>query len=184
MPLPPVKPKSPSPANFDLFAGLKAPSKPVDLPSVDDLYRMFSIYNRQYFDNRLPAVKICYTRRMTAAGGYYPAKREIRISTRYHHHFPDEVYDTLKHEMIHIINFKHDAAFKRMARRIGASVRANDHPALRKPPRYVYICPHCFTEYPRVKRLRMASCGKCSGKKYDERFKLVLKRSFNKPVTP
>ncbi|MDD4053023.1 MAG: SprT-like domain-containing protein [candidate division Zixibacteria bacterium] len=179
-----MRQKSPSPANLELFTGVEPPPQRVELPSVDELYRMYGIYNREYFDNRLPPVKISYSRRMMAAGGYYPTQREIRISTRYHHHFPDEVYDTLKHEMIHVTNFRHDAAFKCTARRIGASVRANDHPSLHKQPRFVYVCPRCFTEYPRVKRLRMASCGRCSGKKFDERFKLVLKQSFKKPVEP
>jgi predicted SprT family Zn-dependent metalloprotease len=117
---------------------------------------------------------------MLVAGGYFPDKNEIRISVKYHTFFPDEVYDTLKHEMIHIVHFKHDAAFKRMARRIGASIRANEHPALRRRPRYIYICPGCFAEYPRQKRLRMASCGKCSKGKFDPRYKLILKKRHRK----
>jgi len=166
--------------NYDLFDGLGEFQVTVELPSLADLRRMFDIYNREYFDGQLPPVKIRYSKRMMVAGGYFPQKREICISVKYHKYFPDEVYDTLKHEMIHIINFKHDAAFKKMARRIGASVRANDHPALRRPPRYIYICPHCYTEYPRHKRLRMASCGRCSKGKFDARFKLVLKKRLKK----
>jgi len=173
-----------SPANLDLFDGIPAPTSGLALPSVDDLYRMYVIYNREYFADRLPAVKICYSKRMLAAGGYYPAKQEIRLSEAYHQLFPDEVYDTLKHEMIHLLHFRHDAAFKRTARRIGASLRANEHASLRRPPRYVYICPHCFTEYPRTRRLRQASCGKCSGRLFDERFKLVLKHRLKKAVQP
>jgi predicted SprT family Zn-dependent metalloprotease len=141
---------------------------------------MFDIYNQQYFDGKLPKVKIRYSKRMLAAGGYFPRKREIRISEKYHTYFPDEVYDTLKHEMIHIIHLKHDKQFKEIARRIGASLRANEHPDLRRPPRYLYVCPHCRTEYPRHKRLRMASCGKCSKGKFDAKYKLVLKKSFKK----
>jgi predicted SprT family Zn-dependent metalloprotease len=175
-----MKSKSITADNYDLFDGLGEFKATVELPSVADLKRMFDIYNREYFDGQLPPVRIRYSKRMLVAGGYFPQKREICISEKYHKYFPDEVYDTLKHEMIHIINFKHDAAFKKMARRIGASVRANDHPALRRPPRYIYICPHCFTEYPRHKRLRMASCGRCSKGKFDARFKLVLKKRLKK----
>jgi len=162
--------------NYDLFERSEAPSTVGELPSVDELRRMFDIYNREYFDGVLPQVKIRYSKRMMIAGGYFPERKEIRISVKYHTYFPDEVYDTLKHEMIHILHFKHDAAFKKIARRIGASLRANDHPDLRKPPRYIYICPHCLTEYPRQKRLRMASCGRCSKGKFDPLFKLILKK--------
>ncbi len=162
--------------NLDLFDGIDEQPSITALPSITELYRMFEIYNRQYFKNKLPQVKITYSKRMLVAGGYYPSKKEIRISEKYHKLFPDEVYDTLKHEMIHITHFKHDAVFKRIARRIGASVRANEHPSLRRPPKYIYICPGCFTEYPRHKRLRMASCGRCSKDKFDPRFKLVLKK--------
>lgn len=162
--------------NLDFFDGLGQPIAADDLPGLADLYRMFDIYNRQYFGGKLPEVKISYSKRMMVAGGYYPSRKEIRISRKYHQLFPDEVYDTLKHEMIHIIHFKHDAAFKKMARKIGASIKANAHPSLRRPPKYVYICPGCFAEYPRQKRLRMASCGRCSKGGFDRRFKLVLKK--------
>lgn len=165
-----------SSANFDLFENLEEYSVECELPGEAELQRMFDIYNKEYFDGKLPRMKVRYSRRMLVAGGYFPEKREIRISRRYHTFFPDEVYDTLKHEMIHVIHFKHDAGFKRMARRIGASLRANEHPALRRPPRYIYICPQCLTEYPRQKRLRMASCGKCSGGKFDTRYKLILRK--------
>jgi ribosomal protein L37AE/L43A len=77
--------------------------------------------------------------------------------------------------MIHILHFNHDAAFKNEAERIGTSCRARMHPSLRLPSRYVYQCPSCNAEYPRRKRLRMASCGKCSPSQFDRRYKLVLK---------
>ncbi|MCP4567278.1 MAG: hypothetical protein GY841_06840 [FCB group bacterium] len=162
--------------NFELFDGVDAKASGGDLPGISDLYRMFDIYNKQYFDGRLPQVKITYSKRMLVAGGYYPSKREIRLSIKYHTLFPDEVYDTLKHEMIHIIHFKHNAVFKKTARRIGASIRANEHPSLRRPPKYIYVCPGCLTEYPRHKRLRMASCGRCSKNEFDPLFKLILKK--------
>jgi hypothetical protein len=41
------------------------------------------------------------------------------------------------------------------------------------PPRYTYRCPACNAEYPRARRLRMASCGRCS-RHYDARFRLAL----------
>ncbi len=153
-----------------------------ELPSVAELYRMFERFNWLYFNGKLPRVTIMYSNRMTSAGSYAPHKKLIRIGRKYHEIFPGDIEDTLKHEMIHIIHFRHDVAFKAEAKRIGASVRAKSHPSLRKPPKYIYECPNCLMEYPRQKRLVMASCGKCSkGKRFDPRYKLRRKRqSANK----
>ncbi len=145
------------------------------LPSVDELYRLFDLYNWTYFRGKLPSVSLEYSNRMTSAGSYSPDRRLIRIGRKYHEVFPDELGDTLKHEMIHIRHVKHNAGFKAEARRVGASVRARPHPALRRPPRYTYICPSCSARYPRQRRLRMASCGYCSkGRQFDPRYKLRL----------
>ena len=134
-----------------------------------------------YFDGRLPTPRIEYSNRMTSAGSYIPSQRLIRIGRKYHQLFPEDLHDTLKHEMIHMLHLRHDAAFKQEAARVGATVTAKSHPALRKPPKYVYICPGCGKLYPRQKRFRMASCGDCSaGGEFDERFKVKLKKSFNR----
>ncbi|MEE9442765.1 MAG: SprT-like domain-containing protein [candidate division Zixibacteria bacterium] len=174
--------KSASPTNFDIFDALLEKTK-TELPEITDLEKMFEIYNRQYFGGKLLAIKIKYSTRMLAAGAYFSNLKEIRISEKYHQIFPDEVYDTLKHEMIHILYPKHDASFKRFAQQIGASIRATEHPDLRRKPKYLYICPRCHTEYPRTRRLRMASCGKCSKGRFDERFKLILKKNPIKVIS-
>ncbi len=147
------------------------------LPDTSELYRMFDRFNWLYFDGRLPRVKIEYSTRMSSAGSYTPQRRLIRIGRKYHQLFTDEIADTLKHEMIHIVHFRHGAAFKAEAVRVGASIRAKAHPSLKKLPKYLYTCPNCGREYPRQKRLRMASCGLCtSGRKFDPRYKLKLKK--------
>ena len=152
-----------------------------ELPSETELYRMFDMYNWLYFGGKLPGVEIQYSTRMSTAGSYSIEKRLIKIGRKYHEIFPEEVSDTLKHEMIHIRHFKHDSAFKREALRIGASVKAQSHPLLQKSPRYIYACPGCGKEYPRQKRLRMSSCGDCSARgRFDRRYKLVLVRSQNR----
>ncbi len=148
------------------------------LPTLSELYHMFDHYNWLYFEGKLPRVIIEYSTRMSSAGSYTPGKRLIRISRKYHCLFPEDLADTLKHEMIHILHLRHDAAFKREADRIGASLRARTHPLLRKSPRYIYMCPGCGREYPRQKRMRMSSCGECSASgKFDIRYKLRLIRS-------
>ena len=148
------------------------------LPTVLELYQMFDRFNRFYFDGKLPRVVIEYSNRMTSAGSYTPRDKVIKIGRKYHHLFPEDIEDTLKHEMIHIIHFKHNKVFKDFAKKIGTSLKAKHHPSLRRPPRYIYICPNCKLEYPRQKRMVMASCGKCSkSKRFDKRYKLQLIKS-------
>ncbi len=149
-----------------------------ELPTEEELAHLFDRYNWTYFGGKLPKPRIEYSSRMTTAGAFYPNQKLIKIGRKYHELFPEEVADTLKHEMIHLVNLKHDAVFKAEAARVGASVKARSHPSLRKPPRYLYECPGCGMEYPRQKRLILASCGQCSPSgKYDDRFKLRLKSS-------
>ncbi len=176
--------------NYDLFrqteiiesAQIKFPSvvdidvpQKTDVPPIEKLYQLFDKFNILYFDNKLPQVKIEYSTRMTNAGSYTPALKLIKISKKYHEIFPSDIEDTLKHEMIHILHFYHNADFKKEAARIGASLKAKSHPSLRRKSKYLYICPNCKKEYPRQKRIRMASCGSCSEKgRFDNRFKLKL----------
>ena len=148
-------------------------------PSGDDqLVELFDRYNWIYFGGQLSAAQVIWSTRMMTAGSYSPSDRTIRIGRKYHDIFPEELADTLKHEMIHIKHLNHDAAFKREATRIGASLRAKPHESLRKPARYLYGCPSCGIDYPRQKRIRMASCGHCSKGRFDRRFKLTLKKSL------
>lgn len=150
------------------------PEQP-ELPSVAELYDLFEKFNWEYFDGKLPITKISYSQRMLIAGSYTPSKRQIKIGIKYHEIFPDEIEDTLKHEMIHVLYPNHDKNFKSWAGRIGASLKAKSHPLLRGNYKYLYVCPSCGKEYPRRKRLRMASCGTCTpGKHFDKRFKLRL----------
>lgn len=147
-----------------------------ELPSVATLYRMFDELNWLYWGGKLPPVTIKYSTRMLSAGSFTPKAKLIKISKRYHEIFPHELEDTLKHEMIHILHFYHDADFKREAARVGTTLKATHHPLLRRPPKYIYECPSCRKEYPRRKRLRMNSCGVCSGGKFNIKFKLQLKK--------
>ena len=149
-----------------------------ELPSEEELNHLFERFNNLYFNGKLKTVKIEYSKRMTCAGLYCPGDKLIKLSTKYHQIFPGEIEDTLKHEMIHIKHFFHDAAFKAEAKRIGASLKAKSHPLLRRPPKYVYFCRGCGLEYPRQKKMIRYSCGDCSAnRRYDERFKLILKKT-------
>ena len=82
-----VKTKEIEDQNYDLFDQPILEGQVDELPSLTHLYHMFNIYNAQYFNGKLPRVKISWSKRMLAAGGYFPQKREIRLSEKYHHIF-------------------------------------------------------------------------------------------------
>jgi predicted SprT family Zn-dependent metalloprotease len=144
------------------------------LPENDVLYMMFESINYKYFNSALPQVLIEWSTRMRAAGKYYLGSKIIRLGRRYHEYYPNEVEDTLKHEMLHILYPNHGKVFKREAERIGTSRHAKAYPGGRSPHKYIYVCSSCGQKYHRHKRLRMASCGKCSNKGFDARYKLKL----------
>ncbi len=132
------------------------------LPPIETVSTWFDEINNEYFEGKLPKVSIIYSARMRAAGSYTPSQKTIRLGIPYHELFPEQLRDTLKHEMIHILNPTHDRHFKAEATRVGASRYATSHPSLRRPAKFLYHCPQCSLEYPRRKRLRMAHCGKCA----------------------
>ena len=53
------------------------------LPSINELYILFNLFNLLYFEGKLPPVKIEYSTRMSAAGSYTPEKKLIRIGSKY-----------------------------------------------------------------------------------------------------
>ena len=164
--------------NYSLFDVETSCRQPVDeqllLPDEDELRRMFSRINYRYFSGRLPEAKIEWSSRLRMAGKYLVNDRIIRLGRKYHEHFPQEIEDTLKHEMIHILYPDHGRLFKAEAVRIGASRYARDYPGARMSYKYIYACPACGQKFYRRKRYRMVSCGNCSHDGFDERFKLRL----------
>ncbi len=158
-------------AQTDLFTPV-----PVLLPDPDELARRYAEFNLRYFQDSLPPVTIKWSKRMRIAGTCDSHRRIITLSYVYHTHFPNDVDDTLKHEMIHLRCPHHDAAFRREAARIGTSVHCHDYPELHPRARFIYVCPTCNTEYPRVKRAQLY-CGRCARRGFDPRFKLILRTS-------
>ena len=92
--------------------------------------------------------------------------------------------DTLAHEMIHLWlwvrrrPYGHTDEFWTKMTAMGVS-RYNPVPRTR-PPRYLYGCPACGTEYPARRKLGPLACARCckahSGGRYDARFRLALLR--------
>jgi len=145
-----------------------------DLPDECELARRFVQFNLRYFNGRLPAAIVRWSARMRIAGTCDRQGKVITLSRPYHLHFPDDVDDTLKHEMLHLRLPHHDDAFRREAERIGATVHCKDYPGLHPRARYIYVCPSCETVFHRSRKERLY-CGRCSRSRLDSRFILVLR---------
>jgi predicted SprT family Zn-dependent metalloprotease len=146
------------------------------VPTEEDLTKLFHDLNLKYFDGKLPDVQIEWSTRMKHAGKFITRDRIIRLGRAYHEHYPGDIVDTLKHEMLHLIYPYHNREFKREAHRIGTSLYAKNYPGMLRGMKYMYICPGCGTEYPSRKMLRNRSCGRCSQNGFDPRFKLKFVR--------
>lgn len=165
--------------NLDLFFdfGKTAPKRQDSselLPDSKALQYMYGRLNWKYFNGRLPRVQIEWSSRMLAAGKFYLGRNLIRLGKKYHEYYPEDIEDTLKHEMLHILYPNHGKIFKVEAKRIGASLHAREFTGGRSPYKYIYICPICHEKYYRHRYIRTASCGICSAGGYDKRFKLKL----------
>jgi predicted SprT family Zn-dependent metalloprotease len=104
----------------------------------------------------------------------------------------DEIDRTLRHELAHLLAqwragrrriAPHGAEWRQACRDFGIADEARCHnlPFATKvyPPRYVYRCPNCKEEFPRVRKIRraiacLACCRKHNGGDFDPRFRLKL----------
>ncbi|HEX4637965.1 MAG TPA: SprT-like domain-containing protein [Chthoniobacterales bacterium] len=102
----------------------------------------------------------------------------------------EEIDRTLRHELAHLLAqwrvgrrriAPHGAEWRAACRELGIADEARCHnlPFATKvyPPRYVYHCPNCKQEFPRVRKIRraiacLACCRKHNGGDFDPRFRL------------
>lgn len=154
---------------LDLFSILTS-----RLPDEEELAGRFARFNQRFFEGELPTAVIRWSSRMRIAGMCDTRKRIISLSRAYHTHYPGDIDDTLKHEMIHLRYPSHNESFRREAKRVGATIHCKEYPGLHPRARFVYICPHCRTVFHRSKRERLY-CGLCARHRLDPRFILVLR---------
>jgi predicted SprT family Zn-dependent metalloprotease len=132
-------------------------------------------------------------RLQTAAGRADYRQKLISLNPRLADH-PEEVDRTLRHELAHIL-----AQFRTARRRIsphgpewqqaccdlGIAGEKRCHtlafPAKRYAPRFIYRCPNCRREFPRVRKIKrtvacLACCRAHNGGEFDFRFRLQIVR--------
>jgi SprT protein len=127
----------------------------------------------------------------TAAGRADFHEKLISLNPRLVDH-PSEIDRTLRHELAHILaQFRagrrrippHGAGWRKACVDLGIANEKRCHnlpfPARSYAPRFVYHCPNCRQEFPRVRRVRravacLACCRKHNGGEFDPRFRLRL----------
>jgi SprT protein len=127
----------------------------------------------------------------TAAGRADYRQKLILLNPQLVEH-PTEIDRTLRHELAHILaQFRagrrrippHSVEWRQACRDLGIADEKRCHnlpfPARTYAARFVYRCPNCRQEFPRIRRVRravacLACCRKHNGGDFDPRFRLRL----------
>jgi SprT protein len=132
------------------------------------------------------------SRLKTAAGRADYREKLISLNPRLVAH-PEEIDRTLRHELAHILaQFReksrrrispHGAEWQQACRDLGIADEKHCHtlpfPAKRYAPRFIYRCPNCRRDFPRVRKIkRTVACLPCcrahNGGEFHPRFRLRL----------
>jgi predicted SprT family Zn-dependent metalloprotease len=131
------------------------------------------------------------SRLKTAAGRADYREKLISLNPRLSE-YPTEIDRTLRHELAHILaQFRvgrrkispHGTEWRQACRDLGIANENRCHnlpfPARTYAARFVYHCPNCNQEFPRVRRVRravacLACCRKHNSGDFDPRFRLRL----------
>ncbi len=131
------------------------------------------------------------SRLKTAVGRADHHQRLISLNPRLVEH-PAEIDRTLRHELAHILaQFRagrrrispHGSEWQQACRDLGIADEKRCHtlpfPAKHYAPRFIYRCPNCRRDFPRVRRIKravacLACCRAHNGGEFDARFRLEL----------
>jgi SprT protein len=135
------------------------------------------------------------SRLKTAAGRADYRQKLISLNPRLVEH-PEEIDRTLRHELAHILaQFReksrrrilpHGPEWQQACRDLGIADEKRCHtlpfPAKRYAPRFIYRCPNCRRDFPRVRKIKrtvacLACCRAYNGGEFDARFRLKLLNS-------
>jgi predicted SprT family Zn-dependent metalloprotease len=154
------------------------------LPDVSELQMLFAMLNNEHFGGEIPTHRIAYNGRFSNLAGRITYKPPlIELSPKHFERDPAALRDTLLHEMIHAWLFArgenpgHTARFKKKMRELG--LRSIYHelgtalPRRESSKRFILRCESCKMELLRKKKPPVyVSCGRCSRRKYDPRYRL------------
>jgi predicted SprT family Zn-dependent metalloprotease len=128
-----------------------------ELPDVAELQLLFAQYNFMHFDGEIPSFQIAYNARFSNVAGRISYKPPlIELSPKHLRNKPEELRQTLLHEMIHAWlnargeNSGHTPKFKRKMRELGLTSIYHDlgtaAPLNPSVKRYVLRCEKCGME--------------------------------------
>jgi len=133
------------------------------------------------------------SRLQTAAGRADYRQKLISLNPRLVEH-PEEIDRTLRHELAHFLaQFRagrrrispHGPEWHQACRDLGIAGEKRCHtlpfPAKRHTPRFIYRCPNCRRDFPRVRKLKrtvacLACCRAHNRGEFDVRFRLQIVR--------
>ncbi|MEP6936600.1 MAG: SprT-like domain-containing protein [Chthoniobacterales bacterium] len=116
----------------------------------------------------------------------------ITLNPRLHEHGLGEVDRTFRHELAHLLAYfragrrrisPHGSEWRAACRDLAIPGESRCHalplPTVRRRPRYLYRCPECRRDFPRVRRIQravacLACCRKFTRGRFDRRFGLRL----------
>jgi len=131
------------------------------------------------------------SRLQTAAGRADYRQKLISLNPRLVEH-PEEIDRTLRHELAHFLaQFRagrqrispHGPEWQRACRDLGIAGEKRCHtlpfPAKRHTPRFIYRCPNCKRDFPRVRKIKrtvacLACCRAHNGGEFDVHFRLQI----------
>ena len=199
--------QSPHRSDFDGLRRMDSLTVPIYTRLVlpePELGALYQALNREFFDDELPPCSIKWSRRLTrAAGNIRVQTRLITLSLPLLCDVwkPDGAFEVcgvrcaspeaavreiLKHEMIHLWLFEHGLPcghtreFRVKARQIGQPKTRHGIELPAPKSGWVYECALCGAQVFRRRRFgRRVACARCSGRGYDERFRLRGRRLQN-----
>ena len=143
--------------------------------------------------NLVPLVRVVWSARLRTAAGRAEYNRSlITLNPLLREHGEAEIQRTLRHELAHLLAHSrrgrrriapHGPEWRQACRDLGIGDEARCHSlpfprqTLARP--FLYRCPQCAREFPRVRRLRrrvacLACCRRYSRGQFDKRFTLQL----------
>jgi predicted SprT family Zn-dependent metalloprotease len=131
----------------------------------------------------------------TCAGRADFRTKLISLNPRLREHGHAEIDRTLRHELAHLLaQFRagrrhvlpHGAEWRAACRDLGIGDETRCHnlpfPVSKRAPRFIYKCPNCRRDFPRVRRIKrtvacLACCRAHNRGKFDSKFRLQLLRT-------
>ena len=139
------------------------------------------------------SVHVEWNARLFSAAGRADFRRKlVSLNPRLHEHDAAEIDRTLRHELAHLLaQFRagrrrvapHGAEWRKACQDLGIGDESRTHalpfPIQRRSRRFLYECPRCGKEFPRVRRIKRAvacldCCRKLNRGKFDPSAQLRL----------